>query len=1248
MSGSAKWTPEQWDAITARDKRLLVAAAAGAGKTAVLVERVIRWITDPATEVDIDRLLVVTFTNAAAAEMRERVAQTVGKTLESGSKTAELRRQMALLQRANISTIHSFCLELIRQHFYRLDLDPMFRIADETEAELMQLDVLENVFEACFAGADQDFLALADCYGGAKDDTGLKDMVLEIYRFSRSTPQPKAWLDKLGDMFELPSEVSEDNLPWFVLLKESLRQKLNGARSSIKQAIRLASQSDGPDVYLPALADDLLLLDDLVASAAGDWNTLDEQFKGVQFNKLERCKKEEIDPDLKDKVQELRNGVKDLVRKMQKKYFNRPYACLLDELRQLAPMVRTLSDLVTQFTVEYRKAKKTRGVVDFSDIEHYALYILQADPDEVTADYKPSQAALELSGHFVEVLVDEYQDINAVQERIINLIAQGNTGLFMVGDVKQSIYRFRMAEPGLFLEKYRRFAKSFKSGEILGRVIDLSSNFRSRRGVIEGVNFLFRRIMSVKVGEMDYDSRSELVYGADYPELNSTKVEKVELHLVNTGSRNDADELPLAQEEMEDDLNTLQIEARAVVYRIATLMEEGFMVWDKSGKQLKQRPLTYRDIVVLLRATAAQAKVYTEEFEQLGIPVHAELSTGYFEAVEVETMLALLKIIDNPRQDVSLAAVLRSPMAGFSGEDLAQIRIYGGRGDFYDALVLSSTQAPQPLAGKCTEFLNRLEAWRTISRRASLVRLLWTLYRDTGYYDYVGGLPGGGQRQANLRVLYNRASHYGNVAYRGLFRFMRFIDKIREHKGDMGAAHALGENENVVRIMSIHKSKGLEFPVVLIAGLGRKFNLQDLYKNVLMHRDLGLGPQMVDSQLRIAYPTAAKLALQVKLRQEALAEEMRILYVAMTRAREKLILVGGARNLENKLYKWSNLPRGNEGRLPEYITAGVQNYLDWLVPVIVGDENSKANFTVLIADHPAEIKQSEVNEANYRLDFVRRLAPLSETGPLAGIVESRLSWCYPADYWQGLPARATVTGLKNSGLYANFSPEELEVVQKRDWQNTLALRPVFMQQKTHLTASERGVALHLAMQLLDLADDLTIQGIERQIASLVEKEKLSFQQAEVLNPGAIADFWNSLPGQSILQSDRVYRELPFTLAIPAAEIHSLNLGNMAVDATEISITETKPAGEAGETVLVQGIIDCLAEIGNDLLLVDYKTDYYTPEILPDVVRGYTGQLDLYAKAAQQLTGRLVSVSYLYMFYKGDVVARRMGSPWFSR
>jgi len=1243
---SSQWTNEQMEAISCRGGNLLVSAAAGAGKTSVLVERIIRRITCQDSPVDVDRLLVVTFTNAAAAEVRERIGRALAGEMARHPGSMFLHRQQALLGRACISTLHSFCLDLLRQYFYRLDLDPAFRVADETEAALIQAGALEELFEQRYAaGENLSFTALVECYGGKRDDTVLRELVMEAYQFARSTPFPESWLNNLPGDYNLPEEASMDTLPWCGVLKEALIIELAGALAVLDQAANIARGPGGPAVYCSNLEADqeMVALLNQVCAANVPWSDLYALFKQAGFGRLNRLKKGEADQQLAEQVKKLRDTAKKKVNDLIKAYFTRTPEKICDDLRKVAPLIKEFAGLVLGFGEFYRKAKAARGVVDFSDLEHYALQILVEQGPEGPI---PAPVALDMRERFEEVLVDEYQDTSAVQEAILQLVSrQGEDcpNLFMVGDVKQSIYRFRLADPGLFLKKYIDYPTGRGGPE---RRLDLAKNFRSRRGVVNAVNFIFRQLMTPVVGEMAYDAGAELIYGASYLPVDGRRGEHedvVEIHLLEREQEDGADpgdekliefENGEELEETEDEPDAVQKEARLVARRIKELVEgvpggePGLTVSDKKSGT---RPLKYRDVVVLLRATAGYANSFVEEFRQEGVPVYAELATGYFEATEVETMLSLLKVIDNPRQDVPLAGVLRSPVVGLKAGDLAKIRLASRRGDYFDAVVAASLAGQDELSERLTDFLKKLEKWRSAARQGSLADLIWTVYRETGYYDFTGGLPGGAQRQANLRALHYRAQQYEATVFRGLFLFLRFIERIREGGRDIGAARALGEKEDVVRIMSIHKSKGLEFPVVFVAGLGKKFNFKDLRKDMLFHKDLGLGAQIVDDVARVTFPTVAKLALKHKLKMEALAEEIRILYVAMTRAREKLILVGSARDLPSCARRWCGSVGAEGWTLPDGELAGAGTYLDWLIPAVARHRDGKIIRDIgFCEDNPPQMVASDDScwEVLFSgkdaragtgtvitpewFDAVRRMEPLPRESPLAGIVKARLDWRYPAAGIIGKAAKSTVTELKR-----RFDTQAEEGEISRDFRLPIGGRPLFMQGKRDLTAAERGTALHLVMQCLDLQSTLDSSGIKAQIDGMVERELLTREQAVSVPAGQITAFFDGPLGRRVLSGRSVLRELPFTLALPGGEVCP-ELGE-----------------DAGETVLVQGVVDCLVDEGGSCLLLDYKTDNVSRAGLKYAVDRYRTQMDLYARAVENILGRAVTEKYLYLFSLGE-------------
>ncbi|CCO07369.1 helicase-exonuclease AddAB subunit AddA [Desulforamulus hydrothermalis] len=1241
----AKWTDEQWSAITTRDKALLVAAAAGAGKTAVLVERIIRLITDRERPVEVDSLLVVTFTNAAAAEMRERIAAALHQALKENPHDRRLAKQLAMLNRAAVTTLHSFCLDLLRRYYYLLDLDPGFRVADETEAELLRLEVLEEVFEERYARQDNAaFIRLVDAYGGLRDDSRLQDLVLTLYRFAGSHPWPGHWLTAAADSFALAEDASLDQLPWLEQVKKEISNHIRAALRLLKQAAWWAGQPGGPLPYCRQLAEDIRQLEPLVCCNDMSWDKLYRSFTNLHWGRLAACRGE-VDEALKTKVQDLRNKAKDMVKEVTAVYFAAPPEELLQDLRLLHPLMKELAHLTEEFRQCYQRKKQTKGLVDFNDLEHYCLAVL-LDQSGGPGQVIPSPVARELQEQFAEVLVDEYQDINEVQETILQLVARDNNR-FMVGDVKQSIYRFRLAEPGLFLDKYRQYGEP---GNAAGCRIDLRKNFRSRLSVINAVNFIFRQIMTGAAAEVDYDEASELRYGADFPDSEGvlTAEGPVELHLIDRRELppDNGDQAAAGQEDLPDwqpdgaaetaELDIDQAEARLVGRRILEMVkgvgespESRFMVWDKGMGQY--RPVTYRDIVILLRATAGRANTFLEELRAMGIPVSAELGSGYFAAVEVETFISLLKIIDNPRQDVPLAGVLRSPMVGLRGEDLAQIRLCCREGDFYDAVLAAARADLGEVSSRLAAFLAKLEQWRWQARQGSLADLIWLLLRETGYYDYVGGMTGGAQRQANLRVLYHRAKQFEATSFRGLFSFLRFVERMQDAGGDLGSARTLGEQENVVRIMSIHKSKGLEFPVVFVANLGKKFNLLDLNKNLLMHKKLGWGPQIINLTTRVAYASLPKLLIKQQIRREAVAEEMRILYVALTRAREKLILVGSVRHLSKSLEKWCAAIDQPGWRLPdsELTTAGC--YLDWLCPALARHRDGQvlrrqagdtalppaevaadvSSWSIFVYNMEQVQNQPAVDQpqASEWLAKVKKLEPLADSGYKQEVAR-RLSWVYPLAELTTKPAKVSVTEIKGrlTDYEEAFMPHRPPVTG----------RPGFLQQAGGLTAAERGSAVHLVMQHISLQSFPTEQDVKILLDRLVEREILRPEQAAVIQPAQISRFFAGPLGQRVLRAVRVQRELPFTLALPADEIYP-----------ELSTA-------AGEIVLVQGVIDCLADEGDGLLLIDYKTDTVTPGQSVPAER-YRGQINLYTRAVLDIFNRPVKERAVYLLQSGETI-----------
>jgi len=1236
------WTDDQWKAIMADGQDILVAAAAGSGKTAVLVERIIQKITSRKNPVDVDELLVVTFTNASAAEMKHRIGQALEEAVNQQPNSEHLRKQLGLLNRASISTLHSFCLEVIQKFYYLIDIDPAFRIVENTEGMLLREEALDELFEEEYGKEGNDrFYQLVETFSNDRSDAELQDLVNKLYSFSQSHPNPELWLEQLADMYDVNEEDSIDELPFLGALKFEIGLQLEIAFQLLREGLELTKRPGGPAPRAENFLIDLEMVESLLA-AKDSWQDLYEKFQNVTFDRLKSCRGSEYDKTLVDESKNIRDQAKKIIQKIKDDYFSRNPRYYLRDLKEMKDVVETLAYLVKAFMNRYQEKKREKGLVDFSDLEHYCLAILTES--EANGERVPSEAALYYQHRFKEVLVDEYQDTNLVQEAILQLVSkrpETDGNLFMVGDVKQSIYRFRLAEPNLFLEKYRRFTAD---GEGSGLKIDLSKNFRSRYEVLAGTNFLFKQIMGAKVGEIEYDEQAELVKGSSYPEEEEYPVEVV---LMDQGEKQeravsteeDADQALFDEEDLEQS----QIESRWMAGKIRELISERKPIFDP--KTQTHRPIQYRDIVILLRSMTWAPEIM-EEFKKAGIPVYADLSTGYFNATEIAIMMSLLKVIDNPYQDIPLASVLRSPIVNCSEDELAKIRLHSKKGSYYDALKAFIQAVPKPseeeLHEKVSLFAKELPKWRSKARTGSLSELIWQLYRDTGFYEFVGGLPGGKQRQANLRALYDRARQYESTSFRGLFRFLRFIERMNERGDDLGAARALSEQEDVVRLMTIHSSKGLEFPVVFVAGLGKQFNFEDLKKSYLMDKEYGFASSYVNVEKRISYPTIIQMAFKRKKRLESIAEEMRVLYVALTRAKEKLYLIGTLKNAEKAISSWKKALSRPDWLLSEYDRANANCYLDWIGPALVRhrdacllheDETDSPSEIQEIWHHPSkwlvhlyhkdEFKETVTNESQEENGW----AELVEKGKIVPFESSfqkeitkQLEWKYPFADSVRLRSKQSVSELKR--LFE--MPDETagtDLIRRHE--KPIFERPKFMQEKK-LTPAEIGTAMHAVMQHIPLSVFPTKESIIELVAQLQQKELITAEQAEAIHIEEILGFFETSVGKRLIRADRIWREVPFSMAIEAKELN-------------------EKWKDVADSVLVQGIIDCLFEENGQLVLLDYKTDRMDrfvkggKDVVQVLENRYRIQIALYTRAVEQILKRPLSEAYLYFFDGGRLI-----------
>ena len=1311
------WTPEQTDAIYTRGCDVLVSAGAGAGKTAVLVERVIQGlVADPKDGgLDIERLLVVTFTEAAAAEMCQRIREALERRLGQEPENSRLQGQLARLPLASISTIHAFCSRLLRQYFYHLGLDPGFRIMTEAEASLLKYETIDQVLAECYLEGNEAVLDLVDAYGGRNGDEAVKKLILRLHEFQMSLPSPRAWQQEVLASF-WPNDPEAFRIS--PLVGEAQRQVVLEARrivGMLDEALRLCYLPSGPERYADRLLEEKAALMELWQMAeSGVWDELCHL--PDPFTSLPRITKAmQVDEELKAECQKLRNAAKDRFKKLGSSYLSRRESEIVREMKELYPKVQLIFQLVNQFTKEYQQAKWRQGILDFADLEQSALKLLTIPLDG--GGLGPSNVALDMQDRFDEILIDEYQDTNGVQDCILAMVAgvkaqgPGITPRFMVGDIKQSIYGFRLTDPGLFLHKYHAFSPRREAPQ---RRIDLSTNFRCREEIIHGVNYIFRQLMSMDLVGICYDEEAELKYGATYPQIvpetievaaakesldaegTSLRERRLEFYLLESGSVREADAAGLTDDGgdgVNDDdhgvegdrlkgdfrgdidhaeLEQLEREAWLIARRIhrmvngdgetwdGQMQDEGqnepTLVWDKSLKGY--RPIAYRDIVVLMRSVKGRANQVMEVFRQAGIPAYADLGSGYFAAIEVKLMVSLLQVLDNPQQDIPLAAVFRAPWVSLTEDELALVRLAQPLGSFYAAVMIASRQ-PDELGEKLRQTLECLDRWRTLARRLPLSELIWHLYRETGFYDYAGSMPKGEQRQANLRGLHDRAREFDEFSGRGLSRFVRFLERLQE-EDDLGEVRPIGEGEDVVRVMSMHKSKGLEFPVVFLANLGKGFNQEDLKQDILLHKDLGLGLNVIDVDKRFQYSSLSHQVIKGRLLQDSLAEEMRILYVAMTRARERLILVGSGRDLAKNCAKWVSGVLAEDLHLSSDLLISAKHYLDWLCPAVcrhrdgetlrnAGGMKDPLSVDSIVADDPSswylwvEGYSKPLSWLYEPLDAktdnmipwqrIRELQPVHDwTWPeeLDERFAQRLLWQYPAQSAANLPAKISVTELKRwvaaeaddghmDGYIDQWSPAHGSSHLSAGNRRHVTRRPRFvLAEQDKVSAIERGIWTHTTLQHLDLTKDLAkMVVLKREATRLVQSGFITEAQLAAVDLESIRYFFQGALGQRLLEHPgAVWREVPFTLAIPTEKIYGHQ-------------------GRNNDSVIIQGVIDCLVKEPRGFLLVDFKTDSVSSQEAPKAATAYQIQIDQYCQAVEMIFGQKVWQAYLY-FLQGRV------------
>lgn len=1193
------WTKEQQQVIDLRNRNILVSAAAGSGKTAVLVERIKELVLDKKHPVDIDHLLVVTFTNAAAAQMKERVAKALEKALQENPSDVRLQQQAALVQNAQITTIDSFCLYVLRNHFHEIGLEPNFRIGDEGELKLLREDVMTGLFEQCYEEKHPGFLHLISCYGTSRSDAPVRDMIFKLYSYAQSYPWPKQWLREALSCYEIKTEQELEQAPFIEMTVEYGKQMVKGYLEQAEHYHELCQDVDGPYMYEEACEQDVERMEELLSCST--YQDFYEELGKCKFATLGRAKDYIGSPEKQEQVKTERKKLKDGIGKLKSDCFVLTFQEILEQLTLVQPSAEALAEVTERFIDAFTERKQDKNLVDFSDLEHFALEILV---EEETG--KPTETAKEFQNAYEEIMIDEYQDSNYVQETILRTISRevvGQNNLFMVGDVKQSIYRFRLARPELFMEKF----DTYETTDAPCQRIDLHKNFRSRDTVLTFTNDIFYRIMKRNLGGVDYTDEAALYCGADYPAGEKEDAFDSEILLTTTQELEEGTKQQISKQELE---------AKLIADRIRKMVGKEEVVDEETGEFRKVR---YGDIVILLRSLSEWADLFAEVLNANGIPAHTVSRTGYFSALEIRTVLNYLRILDNPRQDIPLAAVLKSPMAGLSDEQLARLRLLAEDKPYHqcvkmfleaeEELTEKESTADEDMRAKLKRFSETYKKLRRQTMDIPMHELLQKVLKETGYARYASALPAGRQRLANLHMLSEKAIAYEKTSYRGLYHFIRYIDELQKYDVDFGEAELVGENEDAVNIMSIHKSKGLEFPVCFVSGMGKSFNKQDSRSKMILHPNLGVGLDIIEEDRRIKVPAFFKKVIARQTELESLGEELRVLYVAFTRAKEKLIITGCIKDEEmlqqiREIYCGSNRKALNFKERAE-----AKTFLEWILPAAAAsgswDKVSYVTPWSMLEDEAAH----QITEHVSLRQRVQQAEEVSDT--LYEKIKEQLSYQYPHPDAIHLVTKYSVSELKHRAMRELAAKEEEDVTPKFLEEVSTPYVPAFIEGKAEVNQGAlRGTAMHRLMECYDFTkmpdcSDEFAENIKKQLTGLVQMGKVSEDMQKLIRIPSVELFLKSQLAprmKAAAMRDDLFREKPFVM------------GNHEMEE---------------EMVLIQGIIDVFWVEEDGIVLLDYKTDRVDSATrLRDM---YKEQMDLYAEALERIFPLPVKEKYLYSF-----------------
>lgn len=1181
-----KWTNEQLSAITQKGNNILVAAAAGSGKTTVLVERIIRKIIND--NVDIDKILVVTFTNAAASEMRERILTALYKQIDEDPLNQRLRKQIVLLNKASICTIDAFCLDIIRNNFFEIGASSNFRIADNTELELLKQEAIEETFEELYLENDDEFNKLIELYAGYKDDENLKNIILKIHNYIQSAPFPEDWLEEQIEKFNMSNIEDFSQTEWGKIILKNFRDEVLNSIQILESSKHQLDMITELSKFSLVVADDINQLKFLEQNW-DNWERAYEIANNLKFKTWPTDKK--VVSNLKEETKKARDNVKKRISKAVSQTFIYNTEEAVEDINAMYPILKKIKDVTLKFMEKFSEKKSNKNIMDFSDIEHYALKILlKKDENGI---YQKTEVAKKYEEKFNEIAIDEYQDSNLVQEYILTSISN-KKNIFMVGDVKQSIYRFRQAKPELFLDKYQKYG--LEPNEY-GQKIKLFKNFRSRENILDTTNLIFSDIMSADFGEIEYDESEYLNLGATYeePTENVEFAGKTELDIIDLKKEENEDGEEIEEDNSSELLEKTEIEAKFVANRIQKLIKSKYQVYDrKTG----YRDITYKDIVILLRATSNTANVFEKELLNLNIPVFSDQAENYLESIEIRTITSLLKIIDNPYRDIPLVTVMRSIIGDFTDNELIEIRLTQNEGYFYDSLkeAKASPKIDGKLKEKVINFLDKLNKWREEERYLPLNEFIQKIYEETDYYNYVRLMPNGQVRKANLKMLLDRAKDYEKISFKGLFNFIRYLEKVKSSNSDLSSAKVIGENENVVRIMSIHKSKGLEFPVAIISRTDKKFNQKDLNESILLHQDIGFGMQYINYDRKIEYTTATKEAIKIKTKEESIAEEMRILYVALTRAKEKLIITGVendfTKSIEQKKELLEIYEKEND-KINHLVLKKYLSYLEWIELVYLNHQDIENQITlnkiakkdVLKAEENQEEQEKRNIELPEKIDYEK--------------INEILNWQYKYKEMTNIQSKMSVTKIKELKNNETQKQQHIEI------------KPKFMLDKTKVSSAERGTITHLILQKLDFTKEYSKEELAQFVNNLCTKNIITQIQKDSINIEKIYQIINTQFIKNLKNAKEIKKETPFYTYINTKEIYNT---------------------QNSENILVQGIIDLYyINQQNEVILVDYKTDYVEGSG-EELIDKYKVQLEIYKKALEESLKEKVKHVYIYSIY----------------